>query len=373
MSSTKRQKASGLIVPVEFTAEAFFIRELDAAAPGAASSVVWDIDNCLCVANESAKHTGLKVQPCFLQTTPQLNDRSGPKPSSLSKMFEAQNLMPNIKRWSKLNAPNEVWAAAAASMTVDMDADSGSGSGGGAMEARFEAIEEEHVKLRREMGEIVTTVRDIGTTVKGMGVNMNLGFQQLMQGYQQGTAAFLTRIQGTDASVAMIGHAVAGIPGASFVMPTPTAAAVTGYGGSGGAIANDEAGADAATNGVPNEGAEEVTETALVAATPLADPHLGDAHYRQVDPRLVGAPLSAAKAAAPGGAATHIGAPICPKHSDGLDDGELPARTVAAVETRLQRLRRIALFSAGLLAAPSASDETGGTMGTVPTTTDRRR
>ena len=64
---------------------------------------------------------------------------------------------------------------------------------------------------------------------------------------------------------------------------------------------------------------------------------------------------------------------MCPEHSGGLDDGELPARTEAAVETRLQRLRRIALFSAGLLAAPSASDETGGTMGTVWTTTDGRR
>ena len=51
----------------------------------------------------------------------------------------------------------------------------------------------------------------------------------------------------------------------------------------------------------------------------------------------------------------------------------MPARTEAAVETRLQRLRRIALYSAGLLAAPSASDETGGTMGTVWTTTDGRR
>ena len=70
---------------------------------------MWDIDNYLCVANESAKHTGLKVQPCFLQTTPQLNDRSGPTPSSLSKMVEAQNLiMPNTKRRSKPNAPNEV-------------------------------------------------------------------------------------------------------------------------------------------------------------------------------------------------------------------------------------------------------------------------
>ena len=79
------------------------------------------------------------------------------------------------------------------------------------------------------MGEIAATVKDIGT-------NMNAGFQQLMQGQQQGMAALLARIQGTDASVATIGHAVAGIPGASFAMPTPTAAAVTGYGGSGGAM-----------------------------------------------------------------------------------------------------------------------------------------
>ena len=105
-------KASGLIASVEFTAETFFIRELDAVAPGAASSVVWDIDNCLCVANESVKHTGLKVQSCFFQTTPQLNGRSDPAPSSLSKIIEAQNLIPNTKRRSKLNAPNEVRAAA---------------------------------------------------------------------------------------------------------------------------------------------------------------------------------------------------------------------------------------------------------------------
>ena len=214
-------------------------------------------------------------------------------------------------------------------------------------------------------------MKDIGTTVKDMGVNRNLGFQQLMQRNQQGMAALLTRIQGTDARVAMIGHAVSGIPGASFVMPTPTAAAVTGYGGSGGAIAN-EAGADAETNGVPSEGAETVTKTALVAATPLADPHLGDAHYRQVDPRLVGAPFPAAKAAAPGGAATHIGAPMSPEHSGGLDGDELPARTEAATETRFQRLKRIALFSARLLAVPSASDVAGETMGTL-TTTDGRR
>ena len=59
-------KAAGQIVSVDFTTEVFFIRELDAVAPGAAGSVVWGIDNCLCVANESAKHTGLKVEPCFL-------------------------------------------------------------------------------------------------------------------------------------------------------------------------------------------------------------------------------------------------------------------------------------------------------------------
>ena len=61
--------------------------------------------------------------------------------------------------------------------------------------------------------------------VKDIGTNMNAGFKQLMRG-QQGMAALLARIQGTCASVAMIGHAVAGIPGASFEMPTPTAAAV---------------------------------------------------------------------------------------------------------------------------------------------------
>ena len=125
-------------------------------------------------------------------------------------------------------------------------------------------------------------------------------------------------------------------------------------------------------NGAPNEVAEAVTETALVAATPQVDPHLGDAHYRQVDPRLVGAPFPAAVAVPPA-TTTPGGVLMCPEHSGRLDDGELPARTVAAVETRLQRLKRIALFSAGLLAAPSASDETGGTIGTVSTTTDGRR
>ena len=102
-----------------------------------------------------------------------------------------------------------------------MDADTGNGSGGGAIEARFKALEEENAKLRREMGEIATTVKDIGT-------NMNAGFQQVMQGQQQGMAALPARIQGTDASVAMIGHAVFSIPGTTFEMPTPTAAAVTG-------------------------------------------------------------------------------------------------------------------------------------------------
>ena len=52
---------------------------------------------------------------------------------------------------------------------------------------------------------------------------------------------------------------------------------------------------------------------------------------------------------------------MSPEHSGGLDDAELPART-AAGETRFERLRRIILFS-GTLSAPSASDETGGTLG----------
>ena len=91
-------KTEGQVVSVEFTPEKFFITELDAVAPGAACSVVWDIDNCLCVANESAKHTGLTVEPCFLQTTPMHNDRSAPTPTSLAKMVEAQNLMSNINR-----------------------------------------------------------------------------------------------------------------------------------------------------------------------------------------------------------------------------------------------------------------------------------
>ena len=81
---------------------------------------MWDMDNVIGVANEAVKHTGLVVQPWDLQTTPQVNDRSGPTPSALAKMVESNNLMPNIKRWSKQNAPNEARAAAPASITVDM-------------------------------------------------------------------------------------------------------------------------------------------------------------------------------------------------------------------------------------------------------------
>ena len=120
-------KASGLTVAVEFTAENFYIRELDVVTVGEATTGVWDMDNVIGTANEAVKHTGLAVQPWDLQTTPQVNDRSGPTPSALAKMVEANNLMPNIKRWSKQNAPNEAWAAGAASMTVDAGADTGSG------------------------------------------------------------------------------------------------------------------------------------------------------------------------------------------------------------------------------------------------------
>ena len=265
-------------------------------------------------------------------------------------MVESNNLVSNIKRWSKQNAPNAAWATAAASMAVDMDAAIGSGSGGGAVEARFKAIEEEQAKVRREMGKNATTVKDIGT-------NMNAGFQKAMQGQQQGMAALLARIQGTDASVSMIRHAVAGIPGTAFVMPAPTAAAVTGYGGGGGMIAA-AAGADAAEGGAPNEVAEAVTETVLARVdTP------------PVDPRLVGAPYSSATTEAPSGAKEPVGAPMSPEHSGGFDDGELPAATVTLVETRLQRLKRMALFLAKLLATKSASGETGETIRTMWTKT----
>ena len=45
---------------------------------------------------------------------------------------------------------------------------------------------------------------------------------------------------------------------------------------------------------------------------------------------------------------------------------------MAAGETRFERLQRIVLYSTGLLAAPSASDETGETMGSLVTTEGRR-
>jgi hypothetical protein len=73
-------------------------------------------------------------------------------------MIEANNLMPNIKRWSTQNGPDEAWAAAAANMAGDVGADTGSGSGGGAIEACFKALEEENAKLRQEMGSISTDV-----------------------------------------------------------------------------------------------------------------------------------------------------------------------------------------------------------------------
>ena len=212
--------AEGQPASVEYTSEQFFIQELDVAASGAASSV-WDIDNCLCAANETAKHTNLKAVPCLLQTTPRHNDRSsGPAPASLTKMVEAHNLMSGIKLWSKQNAPNEVWAAAAASVGMDVEADSGSGTGGGAIEARFKALEDANAKLRKEVGGVTSTVQNLVTTVKDIGANVNMGFvqvAQLMQSNQQGQAALLARIQGSDASIAMIGHAVAGLPGTSFV------------------------------------------------------------------------------------------------------------------------------------------------------------
>ena len=56
-------KESGLTVAVEFTAETFFIRELGVVAVGEATTGVWDMDNWLCTAHDSAQHTGLKAQP----------------------------------------------------------------------------------------------------------------------------------------------------------------------------------------------------------------------------------------------------------------------------------------------------------------------
>ena len=129
-------------------------------------------------------------------------------------------------------------------------------------------------------------------------------------------AALLTRIQGTDASVSLTGNAVSSIPGTEFVMPAPTAAAVTGYGGSGGAIAA------AAVAGTSAGGAADEASMA-VASTVL------------VDPRMVGAPYPPPPPRAPRGSKEPVGAPMAPEHANGLDDGELPVGTVTAVETRL--------------------------------------
>ena len=224
-------KESDLTVAVAFTAKTFFTRELDEVTVGEATTGVWDMDNCLCAANESAKHTGLKVQPWELQTMPQINDRSGPTPASLAKMVESNNLMPNIKLCSKQNAPNAVWAA----------------------------------------------------------------------------------------------------------------------------------GAGAEEGGAPSDVAEVVTETALTRLETTL-----------IDPRLVGAPYPS-PTTEPSGVGEPVGAPLSPEHSNGLDDGELPAGTVTVVETRLQRLKRTALFSAKLLAAKSASGVTSETMGTMWTKMAGRR
>ena len=62
---------------------------------------------------------------------------------------------------------------------------------------------------------------------------------------------------------------------------------------------------------------------------------------------------------------------MMPEESDGLDDAELPPRTVAAGETDFERLRRILLYS-GTRSAPPASDDTGGTLGLVQTEEGRR-
>ena len=68
-----------------------------------------------------------------------------------------------------------------------------------------------------------------------------------------------------------------------------------------------------------------------------------------------------------------VGAPMAPEHSDGLDDGELPAGTVTVVETRLQCLKRTSLLSENLLAAKPASGATSETMGTMWTKMAGRR
>ena len=111
-----------------------------------------------------------------------------------------------------------------------------------------------------------------------------------------------------------------------------------------------------------NEVAEAVTETALArVGTP------------PVDPRLVGAPYPSAIIEVSSAAEEPVGASMAPEHSDSLDDGELPAGTVTVVETRLQHLKRTALFSAKLLAAKSASGATSETTGTIWTNIAGRR
>ena len=332
-------KESGLTFAVEFTAETFFIRELDVAAVGEATTGVWDMDNCLCAANGSAKHTGLKVQPWDLQTTPQVNDRSGPAPSALAKMIDSNNLMSNIKRWSKQNAPNAAWAAAAASMAVDtMDVDTGSGSGGGAIEARFKPLEEENVKLRKEMGSISTAVTEIGT-------NLKAGFQQLMQGQQQEMAALLARIQGTDASVSLVGHAVVRHSGHGLCDAGSDCGG--SYGLRRGRWYDCSRGRSRRSRGRSFQRG---------CRGGYGDGADSGRHF-------AGRP-SFGWSAVPAG---HNRGPAWRERTRGRTDGpraqrRLGRRRAASwhgrllVETRLQRLKRIARFSARLLAAPSASD-----------------
>ena len=156
-----------------------------------------------------------------------------------------------------------------------------------------------------------------------------------MQGQQQEMAALLARIQGTDASVTLIGHAVSNIPGTAFAMPAPTAA-VAGYGGGGGAIAA-------------------ATETSAAMAVAAGAGNATMAETELVDPRMIGAPYLPYSPTAPRGAGGQVDAPVIPVHSGRLDDGGLPAGTSTAVETRPQRLQRLARYSARLLAAPLAS------------------
>ena len=92
---------------------------------------------------------------------------------------------------------------------MDVDADSGSGMGGGAIEARFKALEDANAKLRKKVVGVTSTVQELVTTVQDIGTNLNMGFAQLMQSMQsnqQAQAALLIRIQGSDASIAMIGQ-----------------------------------------------------------------------------------------------------------------------------------------------------------------------